>query len=354
MYRHIAAPGPFATGCLPRRSPFAADLHRLSQPPRYRRTQDYRRRDPVGDRNEPREPGPRRDRDRTAHASRTRRCQRALQRAARRAIKPPIDPAGGRSSSFVDNYKIGFPSELAILALFDPRTGAPKAILDASGITDMRTGAVTAIGAKHLARKNSKILGHIGARGTAYWNVRLLNHLFDFDEIRVHSRREESRNAFAERLSRDLGQAGSGDRRLAELRRRRRHRGRGLQASEPAPLLKTAWIKPGAFVVPYGTMSAVELSLTDIMTKLVVDDWGQCKGGKFGSLRAHVETGRLSEKTLHAELGQIVAGLKPGRQSEAETNLFWHRGLSLSDIALGHALLEKSKRLGIGQQLRFA
>jgi ornithine cyclodeaminase len=101
-------------------------------------------------------------------------------------------------------------------------------------------------------------------------------------------------------------------------------------------------------------MSAVELSLTDIMDKLVVDDWGQCKGGKFGSLRAHVEAGKLSEQTLHAELGQIVAGLKPGRQSENETILLWHRGLSLSDIALGSALLTKAKASSIGQRLRFA
>jgi len=122
----------------------------------------------------------------------------------------------------------------------------------------------------------------------------------------------------------------------------------------PEPLLKTAWIKSGAFVVPYGTMSAVELSLTDIMSKLVVDDWGQCKDGKFGSLRAHVENGRLSEATLHAELGQIVAGLKPGREHDRETNLLWHRGLSLSDIALGHAMLEKGAREGVGQRLRFA
>ena len=62
------------------------------------------------------------------------------------------------------------------------------------------TGAVTAIGAKHLARRDSRVLGHIGARGTAYWNVHLLDHLFDFDEIRVHSRRVESREAFAARL----------------------------------------------------------------------------------------------------------------------------------------------------------
>lgn len=273
----------------------------------------------------------------------------------RGAIKEPIDSAGVKIvGDFVDNYKVGLPSELAILTLFDPRTGAPKAILDASDITDMRTGAVTAIGAKYLARKDSKILGHIGARGTAYWNVRLLNHLFDFDEIRVHSRRLESRESFAERLSRDLGKPV-----VATQDWRSCVEGADIvveasRLDKPTPLLKTDWIKKGAFVVPYGTMSAVELSLTDMMTKIVVDDWGQCKAGKFGSLRAHVETGRLSEKSLYAELGEIVAGLKEGRRSEAETNLFWHRGLSLSDIALGHAMLEKAHRLGIGQRLRFS
>src|SRR5690606_9998113 len=120
-----------------------------------------------------------------------------------------IQPLGVASvkvvSDFVDNYKQGLPSEMAILNLFDPETGKPLAIVDATSITDMRTGAMTALGAKHLARKNSKVLGHIGARGTSYWNVRLLDSLFDFDEIRVHSRRPESRNAFGERLSRDLG-----------------------------------------------------------------------------------------------------------------------------------------------------
>lgn len=122
--------------------------------------------------------------------------------------------------------------------------------------------------------------------------------------------------------------------------------------TEPEPLLKTEWIKKGAFVVPYGTMSAVELSLTDVASKIVVDDWGQCKSGKFGALRAHVEQGKLSAATLHAEMGEIVAGLMPGREHDDETILFWHRGLSLSDIALGHAMLEKAGRLGIGHRLR--
>lgn len=273
----------------------------------------------------------------------------------RGAIKAPIDRAGIKIvGDFVDNYKLGLHSELGILALFDPSNGAPKAIMDASGITDMRTGAVTAVGAKYLARKNSKILGHIGARGTAYWNVRLLDHLFNFDEIRVHSRREESRNGFAERLSCDLGKKVVATEDWQSCLEGADIVVEASRLDKPTPMLKTDWIKRGAFVVPYGTMSAIELSLTDIMSKLVVDDWGQCKGGKFGSLRAHVEAGKLSERTLHAELGQIVAGLKPGRESDQETNLLWHRGLSLSDIALGHAMLEKAERLGIGQRLRFA
>ncbi|MGI2034191.1 ornithine cyclodeaminase family protein [Rhizobium panacihumi] len=255
---------------------------------------------------------------------------------------------------YVDNYKLGYPSEFGVLNLFDPRTGVPKAILDATVITDMRTGAVTAMGAKHLARKGSKVLGHIGARGTAYWNVRLLDHFFDFDEIRVHSRRSESRDAFGAKLEKDLGKKITVTDNWKDCVEGADIVVEASRLDAPEPMLKTEWIKKGAFVVPYGTMSAVEMSLTDIMDKLVVDDWGQCKGGKLGSLRAHVEAGKLSEQTLHAELGQIVAGLKPGRQSDDETILLWHRGLSLSDIALGSALLEKAKGANIGQRLRFA
>jgi ornithine cyclodeaminase len=98
-------------------------------------------------------------------------------------------------------------------------------------------------------------------------------------------------------------------------------------------------------------MSAVELTLTDVMDKVVVDDWGQCRTGELGALRAHVDAGRLTDQTLHAELCQIVVGDRPGRESDDERILFWHRGLSLSDIALGHALLEKARRDGVGRTL---
>jgi ornithine cyclodeaminase len=266
-----------------------------------------------------------------------------------------VDAAGVKVvSDFYDNYLHKLPSELALLLLFDRKIGVPKAIIDASLITDMRTGAVTAIGAKHLARKGAKVLGHIGARGTAYWNVRLMDGLFDFDEIRVHSRRKESRDAFGARLERDLGK-----RVIVTEDWESCVRGADIvvEASrlvEPEPLLKTAWIEKGALVMPYGTVSAVEVSLADIADKFLMDDFGQARAGRFGALKPLFDAGKLHEGRFHAELGEVVAGLKPGRERDDETILFWHRGLSLSDIALGHAMLEKAKRRGVGQRLRFA
>ncbi len=255
---------------------------------------------------------------------------------------------------FIDNWQRDLPSEMAMLLLFDPATGMPQAMIDATAITEMRTGAVTAIGAKYLARRDSHVLGHVGARGTAYWNVRLLNRLFDLKEIRVHSKRKDSREEFAATLERDLKRkitvtddwesCFAGADILVEASR----------LDKPEPLFKTEWVKPGALAMPYGTMSAVEIDLTDAMDKVVMDDWGQAGAGPFGALRRHVDEGRLTRETLHAELGQIVAGLKPGRESPTERILFWHRGLSLSDIALGALALEKARRLGIGSQLRYA
>jgi alanine dehydrogenase len=273
----------------------------------------------------------------------------------RGAFRAPINLAGVKViGDYIDNFQQGLPSELGILLLMDPSNGAPTAIIDGSHLTAMRTGALTAIGARHLARQGSKILGHVGARGTAYWNVRLLDRLFDFDEIRVHSRRRESREAFAAHLTHSLGKAVRATQDWRECVEGADIIVEASRLAEPAPMLKTAWVKTGAFVVTYGTMSAVELSLTDIMDKVVVDDWGQCQAGPFGALRPHVEAGRLSAATLHAEMGEIIAGYRDGRERDDETILFWHRGLSLSDIALGAAMLDKAQRLGIGQRLRYA
>ncbi len=81
----------------------------------------------------------------------------------------PVNVAGVKViGDFEKNYEHDLPSELAVLTLYRPETGAPFAILNASSITWMRTGAVTAVGAKYLASETPRVLGHIGARGTAW------------------------------------------------------------------------------------------------------------------------------------------------------------------------------------------
>jgi len=243
----------------------------------------------------------------------------------------------------VPNFQHGLPSELAMVSLFDPTTGVPMAVMDATFITEARTGAMTAVGAKHLARSDAKVLGHIGARGTAFSNVTMLDALFDLDEIRVTSKRAESREAFAEQLR---AVTATPVRAVATAEEALVGADLMVEASRlerPEPLLRTRWVEPGTLVVPYGTVSAVEADLVEAMDKVVVDDWREAQSGRFGALRPHVDSGALSAATLHAELGEVVAGRKPGRESPDERILFWHRGLSVLDVALAHLLLTRAE-----------
>lgn len=254
---------------------------------------------------------------------------------------------------FVPNYLHGLPSELAMATLYDPFTGVPLAVMDATFITEARTGGMTAVGAKHLARRESRVLGHVGSRGTAFSNVTMLDYLFDLDEIRVTSARPESREAFGERLRAHTSttvrvvdtadECFDGADILVEASR----------LTEPTPLLRTELVRHGAFVVPYGTVSAVEIDLLDVMDKVVVDDWRESQSGRFGALRPHVDTGRLTRESLYAELGEVVTGAKPGRERDDERILLWHRGLSILDVALAHLVLTRAEAADVGTMLRY-
>lgn len=255
---------------------------------------------------------------------------------------------------FVDNHLHGLPSELALVTLYDPRTGIPSAIVDATSITERRTGALTALGGRELGRPSSRVLAHLGARGTAFSNVTMLDRYFGFDEIRVTSKRAESREAFGAELTRALGKpvvvtdtieaAVSGADIVVEATR----------LEHPEPLLRTAWLDACSLLIPYGTMSILELDVLDGFDKVVVDDWGQCgRDDPFGALRPHVRAGLLTEQTLHAELGEIVAGRRPGREEAGERIVFWHRGLATTDIAVAHVAAERARALGVGTTFRY-
>jgi ornithine cyclodeaminase len=255
---------------------------------------------------------------------------------------------------FVPNHERGLPSELALVTLFDPRTGVPRAIVDATAITERRTGAVTALGGRHLARPGSRVLAHVGARGTAFSNVELLDRVLGFDEIRVTSRRPESREAFAEQLEQALGKPVQATDTIEEAVTGADVVVEATRLVEPEPILRTAWLEACTLLIPYGTMSAVELDVIDAFPKVVVDDWKQCgRDDAFGALRPHVRAGLLTAETLHAELGQVVAGLRPGRERDDERILFWHRGLGTTDVALACDLVARAEIAGLGTRLRY-
>jgi ornithine cyclodeaminase len=80
--------------------------------------------------------------------------------------------------------------------------------------------------------------------------------------------------------------------------------------------------------------------------------WREAQAGRFGALRHHVDAGILNERSLHAELGQVLAGDRPGRESPDERILLWHRGLSILDIAVAQLILERAVAAEAGTMLR--
>jgi ornithine cyclodeaminase len=264
----------------------------------------------------------------------------------------PVNVAGLKIiSDFQKNYEHGLPSELALLTLLRPETGAPMAIMDATLLTWMRTGAVTAVGAKYLACENPRVLGHIGARGTARYNVPMLDMLFDFAEIRVTSKRPESRERFAAEMSDLLGkpvlamETSEATVRDADII---------IDASrllEHQVLVRDEWVKPGALVQPYGAVLSVAPTLPFSVDKMVVDDWNQCQQSEYGQFASMVQAGDLRTEHIYGEIGEIVAGLKPGRTSRQERILFWHKGFAISDIVLGHLAYRKAREVGVGTPL---
>jgi alanine dehydrogenase len=266
----------------------------------------------------------------------------------------PVNAAGVKViGDFQKNYEHGMPSEFATIILFRPETGAPYAIINGTSTTWMRTGAVTAIGAKYLACDKPKVLGHIGARGTAWYNVAMLDLLFDFEEIRVTSKRPDSRERFAAEMSERLGKT---VRVMDNSEQVVRDADIIIDASrllEHEVLVDKSWVKPGALVQPYGAVLSTSPDLPMIADKFIVDDWNQCKQSQYGQYADLIQKGEIGDQHCYGEIGEVVAGLKPGRESQQERIVFWHKGFAVSDIVIGHLAYEKAQEKGVGTLLSY-
>ncbi len=259
---------------------------------------------------------------------------------------PSLKAAGVKwISGYPGNQARGLPYINGLLILNDPETGLPTAIMDATWITAQRTGAATAVAARHLARPESESAGIIACGVQGRSNLEALACLFDLRAVRAFDIHREVAEDFAAGMSEKLGL----DVEVVE-EPREAVTGADLVVTsgpireEPEPVIDAGWLAPGAFASPvdfdaYWTGAAFAEA-----DKLATDDLGQ-----FGYYRQQGYFRDTPEP--QSDLGQIVAGLRPGREGEDERIIAVNLGIALEDMATAILVYERAVEMGIGAPL---
>ena len=247
----------------------------------------------------------------------------------------------------------GLPTVMAVITLIEPSTGAPIAIMGGTTITDMRTGAAGAIAAKYLARKNSKILGLVGAGAQARTQLLALLEVFDFDEVRVWSRTEETKKRFVAEIQEGFGSriqvisVGS----IGEAVKK----ADVVVTTTPSrkPLVTNDMVSAGMHINCIGADAVGKEELDpEILkrAKIVVDDWAQASHS--GEINVPLSNGVISKENIWEEIGKIVAGLKPGRQGRDEITVFVSTGLAVQDAITAEITYRKALANKVGRFIK--
>jgi len=249
-----------------------------------------------------------------------------------------------------NRVKYGLPTVMAVVVLVNPKNGFPLAIMGGKTLTDMRTGAAGGIAAKYLARKNSKIVGMVGAGAQARTQLASLLEVYGkLEEVRV------------------WGLYGTGDEFAAEIKSKYNNINRTFsvksvkEAVEGADIVVTAtpsrqplvmndMVSPGMHFNCIGADAPGKEELDPMIlkrAKIVVDDWEQASHG--GEINVPLSKGIITKEDVWAEIGEIVAGLKPGREREDEITVFASTGLAIQDAIVAKLVYDKALKKGVGR-----
>ncbi len=239
----------------------------------------------------------------------------------------------------------GLPAVMALYILSDPATAIPLAVMDGTLLTAVRTGAGAGVATKHLAKKKPGAVGYIGCGVQA----RTL-HAAHLEVIGPHEVRaaDVSREA-AEKFASEVG-------------------GKVVSIEEAAgcdivctmtparePVVKRAWIRPGAHVNAVGADAHGKQELDPAIlrdAKVIVDDVEQASGS--GEVNVPLHTGEYRADQIHATLGEVITGKKPGREGDAEITVFDSTGLAVQDLAVAQEVYEEARRRGVGREIDFS
>jgi len=241
---------------------------------------------------------------------------------------------------FQNRERFGMPNIQGLVLLCDGTNGYPLALMDSKAITVKRTGAATAVAAKYLARRDSRIVTICGCGTQGAIQLESLLQQFPLQKVYAHSRSLESMNRFVRDCEARFGVAAvaAPDLELA------------MADSDicvtctPAkePFLRREWVRPGTFVAAIGSDSPDKQELhSDLLagTTVVADILGQCL--HVGEIHHGVADGHLRAEDVHAELGQIVCGRRPGRTDADEITIFDSTGTALQDLAAAMLVYRK-------------
>ena len=248
-------------------------------------------------------------------------------------------------AGYPGNQAKGLPYISGLLILNDPDTGIPLVVMDCTWITAQRTGAATAVAARYLARAESASVGIVACGVQGRSNLEALACLFKIRKVKAY----DLVPAVAERYAREMGTLLHLD---IEPVTTLPEAVKGLDIvvtsgpilKHPAPAIEAGWLARGAFASLVDFDSYWQGAALGEFDKLATDDLGQ--------MRYYRETGYFRETPeAYADLGELVAGKKPGRVSASERTAAINLGLALDDMATAILVYQRAKAMGIGREL---
>ncbi len=251
-------------------------------------------------------------------------------------------------NSHPHNPEKGLPTVMAVLILNDPSTGVPLAIMDATYLTSLRTGAAGGVAAKYLARKNSKTLGFVGCGKQAYFQLEALENEFEIENIFAYDVNTSAAEKFCSYCSKK-----GYDCSVEDIEKVCKCDILTTTTPSTKPVIKHEWIEPGIHINAIGADAPGKQELDEkilLEAKIVVDDMKQAIHG--GEINVAVSKGLISEERIYGTLGEIVAGMKPGRVSESEITIFDSTGLAIQDVAVAKVVYENAVKSGHGMEIR--
>ncbi len=249
--------------------------------------------------------------------------------------------------------RCGLPAIQGLVLLFDGERGEPLAVLDSIEITLLRTGAATAVAARLLARADARVATVAGCGSQGEIQLRALRAVRPLERAYAYDVDPDRAAGFAGRMSAALGievvpvDALAGAAAKSDV----------VVTCTPSrrPILRRDDVRAGAFVAGVGADNEEKSELEPQLLasgKVVVDLLGQC--ARIGDLHHALEAGAMTESRVHAELAEIVAGRKPGRESDGEVIVFDSTGTALQDVAAAAAVYERALATGRGTPIEFA